>query len=226
MAASASTRTVDRALQLLACVTEHPEGSSLSELARRAQLSPTTASRLLATLAQHGFVRRDDRGAYRPGAASSRSRPASCAASRSTSWPAPPGRAGGRHRRDREPRHPDRCAAGAGALPPAGRQPRLVQTASWTGRTIPMEGTAMGAALRGEVGLDGYASTAASVEPDVTAVAAPVAGLSGEVVAALSVIAPTYRTSDADVERIGRLLVEHARGLSAELGGHPTEAAA
>lgn len=227
MAASASTRTVDRALQLLACVTEHPEGSSLSELARRAQLSPTTASRLLATLAQHGFVRRDDRGAYRPG-----SRVVQVAAGVLRGEPIYE-LAG--------PRLAELAAATGETAnlgiqidaPPAralylrqAASPRLVQTASWTGRTIPMEGTAMGAALRGEVGPYGYASTAASVEPDVTAVAAPVAGLSGEVVAALSVIAPTYRTSDADVERIGRLLVEHARALSAELGGHPTEAAA
>jgi urocanate hydratase len=104
--------------------------------------------------------------------------------------------------------------------------PQLVQTAPWTGRTIPLQGTALGAALRGTVGAEGFSARHASVEPDITAVAAPVAGPDGTIVAALSVLAPTYRTGEDDVRAIGEALVAHARSLSAQLGGRPAEAMA
>ena len=59
------TRTVERALTLLAAVAE--EGGTLTQLARAAELSPSTASRLLATLAGQELVRRDEYGRYGPG---------------------------------------------------------------------------------------------------------------------------------------------------------------
>src|SRR5215469_5324252 len=66
-AGNGSTRTVDRAFDLLTAVTEAGGGTSLSELARAANLSPATASRLLGTLVKRGLIRRDEQGAYRPG---------------------------------------------------------------------------------------------------------------------------------------------------------------
>jgi DNA-binding transcriptional ArsR family regulator len=63
---STSTRTADRALDLLDAVSERA-GASLSELARVTGLSPATASRLLATLAARGLIRRDEQGRYMPG---------------------------------------------------------------------------------------------------------------------------------------------------------------
>jgi DNA-binding IclR family transcriptional regulator len=211
-----STRTVDRALQLLSSVVDGRTATSLTELSRSVELSPSTASRLLATLAQHGLVRRDDDGAYRPGA---RLLQAGADALRG------------------EPLHelagPHLAAlaqetgetANLGIRMDARRalyllqvpSPQLVRTASWAGRSIPLRGTAIGAALRGRVGADGYASTRTTIEPDVTAVAAPIVA-DGDVAGALSVIAPTYRTSDADVARIGAALLAHAAELSAELG--------
>ncbi len=44
------------------------EGGSLSQLARAAELSPSTASRLLSTLAAQELVRRDEHGHYHAGA--------------------------------------------------------------------------------------------------------------------------------------------------------------
>jgi DNA-binding IclR family transcriptional regulator len=69
-----STRTVDRAFDLLSAVTDNARGdvrggTTLSELARATELSPATASRLLATLLKRGLVRRDAQGLYRPGLA-------------------------------------------------------------------------------------------------------------------------------------------------------------
>ena len=66
---TASTRTVDRALDLLAAVTEQPR-LSLTEAARATELPASTALRLLRSLEGSGFVARDDDGAYRPGAVS------------------------------------------------------------------------------------------------------------------------------------------------------------
>src|SRR5947209_19589864 len=63
--ATAGTRTVERALTLLSAVAE--EGGTLTELARASGLSPSTASRLLATLSAQELVRRDDHGRYRAG---------------------------------------------------------------------------------------------------------------------------------------------------------------
>jgi urocanate hydratase len=76
----------------------------------------------------------------------------------------------------------------------------------------------MGAVLAGEFGASGYKATRGTLEPDITAVAAPVRDYHDEIVAALSIIAPTYRTTEQDIERYGQLLVDHADALSSALG--------
>jgi urocanate hydratase len=93
-----------------------------------------------------------------------------------------------------------------------------VQTASWTGRTIPRRGTAMGAALDGRLEPHGYAVSRGSLEREITAIAVPVRNYHDEIVAALSILAPSYRTDDGDVDRYGLMLVEHAAQLSSALG--------
>ena len=57
---------MERALTLLSAVAQ--EGGTLSQLARAAELSPSTASRLLATLVSQELVRRDEHGQYHAGA--------------------------------------------------------------------------------------------------------------------------------------------------------------
>ena len=76
----------------------------------------------------------------------------------------------------------------------------------------------MGAALAGNVSDPGYAVSRGALEPDITSIAVPVRDYHGDVVAALSILAPSYRTDEDDVERYGRLLVEHAAALSPALG--------
>jgi IclR family transcriptional regulator, KDG regulon repressor len=216
-AENGSTRTVDRAFDLLTAVTDAGNGASLSELARTTSLSPATASRLLNTLCLRGLVRRDSRGAYRPGlglmqmaALVLRGEPlyelagvhltALADASNET--------------------------ANLGIAVDADRALYLrqvagdhrVQTASWTGRTIPRQGTAMGAALIGELEPHGYAVSRGSLEPDITAIAAPVRDYHHDIVAALSILAPSYRTDEEDVDRYGLMLVDHAAQLSLALG--------
>jgi DNA-binding IclR family transcriptional regulator len=208
------TRTVDRAFDLLDAVTQNVgEGSSLSELARATGLSPATASRLLGTLLRRGLVRRDERGAYRPGlglmqmgAAVLRGEPLYELA--------------GVHLVELARESGE--TANLGVVIDEDRAlylrqvagDRRVQTATWTGRTIPRAGTAMGAALDDAVGSAGYAVSRGALEPEIISVAAPVRDHHNEVVAALSILAPSYRTTDGDAERYGRLLVEHAGVLS------------
>ncbi|MGH2860556.1 MAG: IclR family transcriptional regulator [Solirubrobacteraceae bacterium] len=216
--AAGSTRTVDRAFELLGAVTERGHGGgSLSELARAAGLSPATASRLLATLVKRGLVHRDEQGSYRPGlglmqmaAVVLRGEPLYelagghlVALARETGETANLGVAV-----DHDRALYLRQVAGD----------QRVQTTAWSGRTIPRIGTSMGAALAGMVSADGYAVSRGSLEPDITSVAVPVRDYQQEIVAVLSILAPSYRTADGDIERYGALLVQHATALSSALG--------
>ena len=214
-----STRTVDRAFDLLTSVTESGSGASLSELARATGLSPATASRLLATLVKRGLVRRDEQGIYRSGLALMQMAALVLRGD-------PLYELAGVHLVELAAATNE--TANLGIAVDADRALYLrqvagdhrVQTASWTGRTIPRQGTAMGAALAGLLEPHGYAVSRGSLEPDITAIAVPVRDYHDRIVAALSIIAPSYRTGERDVDRFGLLLVEHASRLSSELGAN------
>lgn len=216
-AITGSTRTVERALSLLVAVSERRDHATLSELAADVELSPSTASRLLGTLGARGFVSRDAEGRFRVGPALRRVA--------LLSWQDEPlYDLAGPHlvALARETGETANLAVAA----ESGRvlylrqhaSPQLVRTATWTGRTVPRRGTALGAALDGRLLDGGYAIARNAVEPDVVAVAAPLLDAGGAAIAALSVIAPTYRTSDQDLHRYGRALVEHARELARSAG--------
>jgi DNA-binding IclR family transcriptional regulator len=219
----AGTRSVQRALALLIAVAG--EGGTLSELARRVELSPSTASRLLTTLCEEGFAWRDASGSYGAGP---RLRQLAGSALRAD------------HLYELAGPHLESLSAETGetanlAVPADGERalylrqvasPKLVLTGSWVGRTISRRGTAVGGALAGRVESDGFCTRSGTIEPDVTSIAAPVYGAEGEVVAALSLLAPSYRTTAADVRRYGARLAAHAAELSAALGAPETECAA
>ena len=214
------TRTVQRALRLLTAVAE--DGGTLSQLARDADLSPSTASRLLSTLAGQELVRRDEHGHYRAGARLRRLAAATLRADPVYELAGP---------------HLEALAGETGetanlAVPADARHavylrqvasPRLVQTAAWVGRTVPTRGTALGAALRGS--LDGrlYVARTGAVEAEVISIAAPVYGPGGAVTAALSVLAPAYRMTPRRIETCGDAVARHATALSGSLGA-PVEA--
>ena len=218
----ASTRAVDRALHLLSSVLEERTGNTLTELARDAELSPSTATRLLATLVQHGLVHRDSVGRYRIGV---RMKQLAANAFR------------GDHLYDLAGHHLDLLVEETGETASLGvplgadevlylRQTastRQVQTIVWTGRAIPRSSTALGKALDGKLGPGGFA---VSRRPgsDVVAVAVPVVAADGHTPGAISINAPSYRTTDEDVERFGAALVHHGVELSRTLGAseHPS----
>lgn len=69
-----------------------------------------------------------------------------------------------------------------------------------------------------EIRLRGYAQTLEELEEGLNAVAAPVRGTDGEVVAALSVSGPAFRMRPVDLPRIARLTMEAAGAVSRRLG--------
>jgi DNA-binding IclR family transcriptional regulator len=101
-------------------------------------------------------------------------------------------------------------AFGAAHLPSAGKLDRRTE------QTITTE-----AALKTDlatVRARGYAVTDQELEPGLIAIAAPVFGFDGAVVAALSVSAPTSRMTPERVPVAAERLMEEAAGLSAVLG--------
>lgn len=207
--ADTSTRTVERALLLLGAVCDR--GSvSLADAARDASLSASTALRLLRTLEATGFVRRDEDG-YRPGmrvvqlgaqALSHESLVSLSGAaldrlvgatgeSAYLNVPADDGH--GIYLAVREGTH-------------------SVRHTSWVGRSIPLVGTAAGKVLAGLSPACGYVIVRHGIEPDVTAIAAPVT-IGDRIAASLSVVVPSYRINEEQAERIGGLVAAEALGI-------------
>ncbi|WP_424467760.1 IclR family transcriptional regulator [Pseudoclavibacter helvolus] len=213
--AEASTRTVERALSLLALVCEG-DPLSLAESARRAELSPSTSLRLLRTLEAAGFVRRDEAGDFRAG-----SRIVQLGAQALSN---------DNLVRACEPvmREVSEATGESVYLSVAGHAEQAlyvaihegthsVRHANWVGRTIPLEGTAAGQVLRGATPAVGYVVVERGVELDVTAIAAPVSA-HGRVLGAISVLVPSYRITKPGVKRFGQLLMDATAAIEQALG--------
>jgi urocanate hydratase len=87
-----------------------------------------------------------------------------------------------------------------------------VRHTSWVGRSIQLFGTAAGAVLHGKTGPEGYVIVDNGVEQDVTAIAAPVV-MGSRVVAALSVVVPSYRITSSSAALIGQLVAAEAASI-------------
>ncbi|GHD07868.1 IclR family transcriptional regulator [Zhihengliuella salsuginis] len=216
--AESGTRTVDRALALLGAVCDSGN-LSLAEAARETGLSASTALRLLRTLEASGFVRRQDDAGYRPGMRIVQLGAQALSHESLVSLAVEPLR---------------RLVATTGesaylSVPAAGgtaeehsiyiaveEGTHSVRHASWVGRSIPLDRTAVGAVLRGATPAAGYVVVDRGVEKDVTAIAAPVTvGTAGDdrVVAALSVVVPTYRITEEITASIGARVAHEAAHL-------------
>src|SRR5680860_18043 len=97
-----------------------------------------------------------------------------------------------------------------------------VRHSSWIGRAVHMEGLAVGQVLRGEIPEMGYVAGRDRLEPDVTAIVAPVR-YPGGIAGALSVLGPTYRIDKATMHAYGRIVATEAAELSSQLGSTPDE---
>jgi IclR family transcriptional regulator, acetate operon repressor len=211
-APDATTRAADRALGLLRVVCEH-DGVKLADAAKELGLSASTALRLLRTLEANGFAAKREDGLYRPGyrmvqlGVQALSHDALVDTSRAA-LQALVARTG-------ESAYLSVPAGGSDGLYLAIEEgTHTVRHINWVGRTFPLAGSAAGAVLRGEVSPGSYIVVAEGVEPDVTAVAAPVMAGS-KVVAALSVVAPSYRTTDESAHAVGATVAAEAGRLFA-----------
>lgn len=209
--AAPSTRAVERALGLLAAVCA--EGAiGLTDCARRADLPTSTALRLLRTLESADFVARDEQGFFRAGPRLIQLG-ATALGRQSLVGIAEPSlqrvvEATG------ESAYVSVLGPGATALYVGMVEgTHAIRHASWVGRTVPLDGSAVGAALRGALPKAGYIAQRSSVEPDVTSIAAPIRR-SGGVAGAISLVGPTYRIDDEKLTAFGRIVSREARVIA------------
>lgn len=241
------TQAIDRAAQLLTLVLDSDEPLGVGDLAQAAELPKSTASRLVSSLERHGLVRRNGaRGKVQAGPAILRfahrgvvdrnlvelaQEPleALSAASGETVNLAIPGSRGVEHLAQVDSIH-------------------FLGTGQWVGRTVDYHTTAVGKVLVafGAAELPGgrlartapativdrarleaeferiraerFASAVDELEPGLTAIAAPVHGPTGDVIAALSVSGPTLRLTPERVAELKPVLTKEAAALGAALG--------
>ncbi|MBS7810947.1 IclR family transcriptional regulator [Roseococcus pinisoli] len=210
-------RAVGRAFQILSAFQAEQQTLTLSEAARAINLPVSTASRLLATLEAQNLVRRLPDGRYTLGGAMLRIGAVALH---------------GVDLYDLSQTHLERLAEATGETAnlglPHGDDEVLyvrqvlsrhsVRHAAWIGRSVPVGRTAIGAAVKGRVGPQGYCLTRTTLEPDVTALAAPIFNADGHIVGALSVTGPSYRMDDAAVDTAASTLLHEAAAMSLHLG--------
>ena len=239
-ASAQGTTAIDRGADLLVRVLESEQPVALTDLASAAGLPKSTASRLVSALERRGLIEQDgERGRLRPGPAILRvaergmlernivelARPALDALSQTSGETinlAVPAPEGVEHIAQVDSRH----FLGAG---------------QWLGRSVGYEHSANGkvfaafgrapAEAAGAEGAttarelqavrrNGFATSIDELEVGLAAMAAPVRGARGEVIAALSISGPTLRMTPARIEELQAILTTEARALSRRLGHH------
>ncbi len=241
------TTAVDRGAELLVRVLESEQPVALSDLASASGIPKSTASRLVSALERQGLIEQDgERGRLRPGPAILRVAERSMLERSVVEMAGPsldalgeltgetinlavPARHGVEHIAQVESRH----FLGAG---------------QWLGRSVEYHCTAVGkvflafgratmpaqpntrltehtivdpARLRAELEVvrrREFATAVDELEVGLAAIAAPVRGAAGEVVAALSISGPTLRMTPERIAELEPTLIEEARRLSGRLG--------
>jgi IclR family acetate operon transcriptional repressor len=246
-AGARGTTAIDRGAELLVRVLESEQPVALADLVSASGIPKSTASRLVSALERQGLVEQDgERGRLRPGPAILRvaergllersvvelaraSLDTLSESSGETINLAVPARHGVEHVAEVESRH----FLGAG---------------QWLGRSVDYHCTAVGkvfmgfgraplpvpplaqmtpytvtdpARLRLELAIvrrEGFAEAVDELEVGLAAIAAPVRGAGGEVVAALSISGPTTRMTSERIAELKPILIDEARTLSRRLG--------
>jgi DNA-binding IclR family transcriptional regulator len=249
---SHGTAAVDRGADLLVRVLESEQPVALSDLAQASGIPKSTASRLITALERRGLVEQDgERGRLRPGPAILRvaergmlernivelARPALdvlAEASGETINLALPAPIGVEHVAQVDSRH-------------------FLGTGQWLGRTVDYHCTAVGKVfmafgrhplpsapltryapativdpqqLRRELEIVERTELATAIdelEPGLAAVAAPVRGAGGDVVAAFSITGPTIRLTAGRIRELQPILTREAEDLSRRLGYRDTQ---
>jgi DNA-binding IclR family transcriptional regulator len=244
--ASQGTAAVDRGADLLLRVLEAEEPIALTELAAAAGIPKSTASRLISALERRGLVEQDgSRGRLRPGPAilrvaergmlernivelAGRHLEALSEVSGETINLAVPAHAGVEHVAQVDSRH-------------------FLGVGQWLGRSVDFHSTANGKVflafgraplpdvlethtehtvtdleqLRTElkrIRRVGYATAVDELEVGLAAMAAPVRGVHGDVIAALTISGPTLRMTPERIAELKPILIDEADALSVRLG--------
>lgn len=187
----ATPRATDRGLSLLRAIADRPQGRALADLARDVDLNASTALRQLRSLEAAGFAQRNGDGTWGPGAELLRIA-RNLAATASLPRLAAPVLASladavgeSAYLAEADGQHAVYVATAAGS--------HALRHVSWLGHRVPRRGTAVGRALRGDVDPDGVAMREDAVESGITAVSAPIRDATGTVVAAISIVGPSFR---------------------------------
>lgn len=219
--AHATPRATDRGLSLLRVVadagTAEPPGVSLADAARAVGLTPSTALRQLRSLEAAGFAARDHDGRYLPGPELLRIARTLATTATLPRLAEPALRA--LAERTGESAYLAEPVDGTNATYVAMHEgSHTVRHVSWLGHVVPRRATAVGAALAGRVDDDGVAARVAAVEDGTTAVSAPVRDASGAVIAALSVVGPSYRFEGVALRTARTVVAAEAEALSRLMG--------
>jgi IclR family transcriptional regulator, acetate operon repressor len=217
--AEPSTRTVERALALLATICERG-GANLADSARECDLAPSTALRLLRTLENTGFVSKEEAGGtYRPGSRLIQLGAQALSNESLIDFAKPVMEKLVAETGESAYLSVEGHAATALYISIV-EGTHSVRHASWVGRTVPADISAAGQALRGRVPDEGYVIVERGVEADVTAIASPIYS-EARIVAALSLVVPSYRLTTSQAAEYGRTLAKTAAELSAGLSRRP-----
>lgn len=218
MSEPVSTRTVERALGLLAQVSS-AGAVTLSEAARRTGLAPSTALRLLRTLETAGFVERAVDGCYHPGNRLVQLG-ALALARQSLVTQVRPSLQRIVERTGESTYFVIRGVADTAVYLAMVEGTHAIRHTSWVGRAIALEDLAVARALDGVVGHEGYVAQRDRLEPDVTAIAAPIRWAGG-VAGAINLLGPTYRIDEDTLHAYGEIVAREAASVGQQLGVAP-----
>ena len=237
---------VDRGADLLLRVLESEQPVGLGELAAASGIPKSTASRLLTALERRGLIEQDgERGRLRPGPAILRvaergmlernvvelARPALDTLSEATGETinlAVPGLEGVEHVAQVDGRHflgagqwlgravEYHCSANGKVFLAFGRASVPATLTHHTASTITNPGL-LDQELTA-VQRTGFASAIDELELGLAAIAVPIRGARGDVVAALSISGPTLRMTPARIREFQTVLIAEGRALSRRLG--------
>lgn len=239
------TQAIDRAASLLVRVIEADAPQTFSRLLAESGLPKSTASRLLSALERHGLLRRDTRGAFVPGPVLTRYAGRAGIADLVTAVQPTLERLG---EKTGETVNLAVLSGGEVEQVAQVDSRYLLGATNWVGLRVPLHCSALGkvfvaygaaelprgplerrtqhtitdrarlAAQFAEIRRTGYGVAVEELEPGLIAVAAPVRGRGGQVIAALSVSGPSIRITPDRIAEIGELLVSESEAFSASLG--------
>jgi len=246
-ATAGGTTAIDRGAELLVRVLESEHPVALADLVSASGIPKSTASRLVSALERQGLVEQDgERGRLRPGPAILRvaersmlersvvelARPSLDAlgeTSGETINLAVPAHHGVEHVAQIESRHflgagqwlgrsvDFHCTANGKVFLAFGRATMAArELTALTPQTITEPGRLRAELIR--VRRDEFAEAVDELETGLAAIAAPVRGTGGFVLAALSITGPTVRMTPDRIAELKPILINEARNLSRRLG--------